>query len=106
MSRAEPTVVFVTLDPLNDTPGALRDYLHAFDDRIVGLTGTPGAIMSAAGRYGVGVERGSTTVDHSARWYLLDPAGRLVRVYGADATAVELASDLDRLAVDSPGSAR
>jgi protein SCO1/2 len=105
-SRAEPAVVFVTLDPLNDPPAALRDYLHAFDDRIVGLTGTPGAVMSVAERYGVGVERTSTSVGHSAKWYLLSPAGRLVRVYGSETTAVQLASDLDRVAYDNPGVSR
>lgn len=106
MNRATPAIVFVTLDPLNDPPSALRDYLHAFDDRIIGLTGTPGAVMSVAERYGVGVERSSTAVGHSAKWYLLNPAGRLVRIYGAEATAVELSSDLDRLAYDNSGESR
>jgi cytochrome oxidase Cu insertion factor (SCO1/SenC/PrrC family) len=76
------------------------------DDRIVGLTGTPGAVMSVAERYGVGVERTSTAVGHSAKWYLLNSSGRLVRVYGLETTAVQLASDLDRVASDNPGVSR
>jgi len=105
-SRSGQAVVFVTLDPLNDQPSALRDYLHAFDDRIIGLTGTPGAVMRVADRYGVSVERSSTAVGHSAKWYLLDPVGRLVRVYGPDAPADQLASDLESVARVKPGASQ
>jgi protein SCO1/2 len=100
-SASAPAVVFVTLDPLNDSPGALRAYLRNFDDRLVGLTGTPGAVSRVAERYGVGVARDSTSVAHSAKWYLLDPAGRLARVYSLDTPAEQLAADLDRVAQGS-----
>jgi len=96
-SASAPAIVFVTLDPLNDPPAALRAYVRGFDERVIGLTGTPGAVTRVAERYGVGVERGADAIGHSAKWYLLDPAGRVVRVYGLDTPAEQLAADLDRV---------
>jgi protein SCO1/2 len=103
-SASAPAIVFVSLDPLNDQPAALRAYLGSFDDRIIGLTGTPGAIERVADRYGVGIACSSTAVAHSAKWYLLDPAGRLVRVYGLDTPPPQLAADLDQVARGNPKS--
>ncbi len=36
-------VLFVTVDPEQDTPEQLRKYMSSFDARILALTGTPGA---------------------------------------------------------------
>jgi len=105
-SASAPAVVFVTLDPMNDPPAVLRAYLRAFDERLIGVTGTPGAVMRVAERYGVGAERDSRSIGHSARWYLLDPAGRLARVYPSDTPAEQLAADLDRVAHDSQEASR
>ena len=33
--------LFISVDPLRDTPNVLREYLEHFDHRIIGLTGTP-----------------------------------------------------------------
>lgn len=105
-SASAPAIVFVTLDPLNDQPAALRAYLRNFDEHFIGLTGTPGAVGRVAERYGVGVERDSSSVAHSAKWYLLDPAGRLARVYSLDTPAEQLAADLDRVAQGSLEASR
>lgn len=45
--------VFVTVDPERDTPEVLKEYLSAFDPRIVGLTGSPEEIRKFAKGYHV-----------------------------------------------------
>ncbi len=43
----EPTVVFVTTDPIRDTPERLREWLDNFGGDFVGLTGTAEEIRAA-----------------------------------------------------------
>ena len=94
----EPTaVVFVTLDPLSDSPDALRQYLGAIDARIVGLTGEPVKVAQAADHYGVGVRLNQGTLEHSSMWYLLDGRAQLRRVYGPTTPAEHLLADIRRL---------
>lgn len=87
-------VLFVTVDPENDTADHLKQYLARFDPRFVGLTGTPDEIDRIANLFMVkhdrshGVEvsneynRGKTFTDHSYLYahsqqiYLLDKSGR------------------------------
>lgn len=93
--------LFITVDPERDTMAVMRDYTRSFDPRIVGLTGTPADIAAAAQAYGVYYQPHRTgpgaddyTVDHSTYIYLMDPAGRFERGFGADASADELAAGI------------
>ncbi|GEP32881.1 SCO family protein [Nocardioides szechwanensis] len=45
--REEVDVVFVTTDPKNDTPSALRTYLDDYDPSFIGLTGDIESIIAA-----------------------------------------------------------
>ena len=78
-------VVFITIDPQRDTPGALRTYLAspAFPPATIGLTGTPAQIDVAARAYHVYYQKvpqgTSYSMDHSSVVYLMDPKGRFVR---------------------------
>jgi len=95
--RPHATVVFVTLDPLNDGPQQLREFVQRVDPRIVGLTGSPLQIEHAAERYGVGVRQRSGGIEHSSVWYLLDGQARVRRVYAPTTPARELVADVRRL---------
>jgi protein SCO1/2 len=93
--------LFITVDPERDTAAVMRDYTRSFDPRIVGLTGTPADIAAVAQAYGVIYERHHNgpaaddyVVDHSTYIYLMDPAGRFVRGFDADASADELAAGI------------
>jgi protein SCO1/2 len=93
------TPVFATLDPARDTPKILEHYLAAFGPRFVGLTGTPAAIAKIAHEYRVYYAKhplpGNTyAIDHSSAIYLLDPQGRFVKAYDAQATPAAIAEDL------------
>lgn len=73
--------VFVSVDPERDTQQQLSDYLTAFDQRIIALTGPPEAIKAMADAYRVyyqqvPLENGDYTVDHTASVFLLDANAR------------------------------
>jgi len=81
-------VFFVSVDPERDTPEHLREYLSAFDRRIVGLTGDAFQILATATAFNAYFERTSTSggdyaFDHSTRLYVVDRYGLLARTMPA-----------------------
>lgn len=75
-------IVFVTLDPVSDTPARLGQFLGQVHPRIVGVTGNPRAIEGLVDRFRVGVRAGSAgALEHSSYWYLIGPQGEVVRIY-------------------------
>lgn len=77
-------VLFVSVDPERDTPEHLKRYLSAFDDRIIGLTGTTQEVAAIGKSYRVFFEKVPSkdgqdyTMNHTASVYLMDKAGSLV----------------------------
>ncbi|WP_436638894.1 SCO family protein [Microbaculum sp. FT89] len=76
-------VAFVTVDPERDTPELMNNYLSAFGDRIVGLSGTPEQVSQIVKEYKVyrrkvEQEDGEYVMDHSASVYLMDADGKFV----------------------------
>lgn len=100
---ARAAVVFVTLDPLNDGPEQMREFVRRIDARIIGLTGSPAQIERAAENYGVAMRQVRGSVEHSSMWYLLDGQARVRRVYAHATPAHELVADLRRLGVAKGG---
>ncbi|XP_044469335.1 protein SCO1 homolog 2, mitochondrial [Mangifera indica] len=93
--------VFVTIDPQRDTPAQLRAYLKEFDSRILGLTGPVGAVRQMAQEYRiyfkkVEEEGGDYLVESSHNMYLMSPNMEVVRCFGVEYTAEELAEDLQK----------
>lgn len=83
-------VLFVTVDPERDTPDLLKDYLSAFDTRIVGLTGTAAEIAAVAKSYRAfyekvpskaGAKEGDYTMNHAASVYLMDANGKFMGTF-------------------------
>ena len=77
--------VFITVDPERDTPDRLRNHL-AFDERIIGLTGTPAAIDAARDGLHVYAKKVPLpdsameyTVDHQRLFYITDKNGTPVK---------------------------
>lgn len=75
-------IVFISVDPERDTPQALKDYLSTdgFPQGVIGLTGTPQQVRSAADAYRamyqkVGEGEGYT-MNHSLTVYLMGPDGK------------------------------
>ncbi len=75
-------ILFVTVDPDQDTPAFLKTYLSSFDPRIVGLTGSQSEIADVAKKYRALYQKVPTstgyTMNHEASVYLMDKAGKFV----------------------------
>lgn len=84
------TVALITVDPERDTPDVLADYVINFDvinfdPRILGVTGDPDQIRSAAEDFRVTYEKvpredGGYTMNHTAGVFLFHPDGRFANV--------------------------
>jgi protein SCO1 len=93
--------LFITVDPERDTPEVMRSYLSSFDDRIVGLTGSPQAVKSMTKAYKVYAKRvplkdGDYTMDHTALVYLMDKSGRFAGAFNLKRPPAEAAADFRR----------
>ena len=92
--------LFITVDPERDTPALLKNYTAAFDERILGLSGSPEFIRRVADNYKVRFEKvrepGAApdhyAVDHTAGMYLLGPDGRFLAKYPYATPVRELAA--------------
>lgn len=78
-------VYFVTVDPERDTEAKLRDYLQAFDPRIIALTGPRDALDPMLKAYRVYWKKSGDgddyAMDHTAAVYMLDGKGDLVGTF-------------------------
>lgn len=87
---------FVSVDPERDTPDVMRDYVWAFDKRILPLTGSREQVDAMLKAYRVYAKKvplddGDYTMDHSAAIYLMNADNKFVGTiaYGeAEETAV------------------
>jgi len=72
--------VFVTVDPERDTPDAMRDYVSAFSDRIVAISGPPDAVHAMVKDYKIYSRKvplgdGDYSMDHTGSMILQDAKG-------------------------------
>lgn len=97
--RVQP--MMISVDPGRDTPAVLKDYVAAFDPRIVGLTGTPDEVAAAARVYRSYYKRigdgDDYSMDHMLTIYLVDPDGRFLQLLPHDGSGKELAAIIRKL---------
>lgn len=97
---ADVRLVSATLDPEFDTPAVLAQHAKALGADTRGwhfVTGERDEVLAFAKRFGVITEPGdaSAPVVHNLRTAVIDPEGRLVKVYsGSDWSPAELVADL------------
>ena len=75
-------VVYVTVDPDNDSPARLHEYLNVFDPTFIGVTGTDAQLSTVRQEYGIITAKatgknGEAQVHHSSYIYLIDRSGYL-----------------------------
>lgn len=74
---------FVSVDPGNDDPADIAEYLAGFDPDFIGLNGPEPEIRRLADSMAVKFERfvddsGYESIDHTSSIMLIDPTGRMV----------------------------
>lgn len=91
-------VIFITVDPVRDTPEVIKAYTAAFDPSFIGLYGDAKRTRETADEFKVyykQVPTGSSyTMDHSALSYVFDPQGRLRLAMRHEQTAADYAHDI------------
>lgn len=99
--QARFVAVFVSVDPERDTPEVLKAYAEFFPVPMLGLTSRPEVIAELADRYGAQYYRvelpGSPlgySIDHSAALYLIDPQGKLRKIFRHQAPPERVAEDI------------
>jgi len=109
--RAETDVVFVSTDPKDDTPAALRSWLNSFNSSFIGLTGDFTTIQKAARSVGISVDPpvknadGSVTSTHGAEVLGYFPTDHRAHVlFTSDAGSSEYAHDIPLIAAATPGT--
>jgi len=93
--------IFITVDPERDTPKVVGEFIRNFDDRIVGLTGSPKAIEAVEKQYAVYAKKeapgpgGAYLVGHSQIAYLMDKDGKPITSLPIEKDAAALVEQLD-----------
>lgn len=96
-------VLFVTLDPVRDTPQVLKQYVPSFNPTFIGLTGTESDVAQTASAFKVFYQKQKSeggrgyTLDHSANTFVFDTVGRLRLMYGFGTPEEKIVQDINRL---------
>lgn len=83
---AKVAPLFISVDPVNDTPALMAAYVANFHPRLIGLSGSETDIAAAAKAYRVHRRKltqahhgeGQYTIDHGSLTYLMGPDGRFL----------------------------
>jgi protein SCO1/2 len=92
--------IFITVDPARDTPAVMKQYVNAFDPRLIGLTGTEGQIAAVAKEYGVFYQKAQNSgssdylMDHMSQAILFDPEGKPIALLPQDQNGPAVAAEL------------
>jgi len=93
-------ILFVTLDPENDSPEILQYYTHTFGSQVVGLRPlNQGDLQTLVKRYRVsyGKDSKNSTISHSGAVYIFDATGTIRLVATQQANSNAIAHDLKQL---------
>lgn len=88
--------IFITIDPMRDTPPVLKSYLSKFGAGLIGLTGSNAQIASVAHKYAVAFDTndleasGTSVISHSTYIYLMGPDGKFLNLFPITITVAQL----------------
>jgi len=92
--------LFVSVDPERDSPAQLGKYVHYFNPRFLGATGTDDVLRALTGQLGLLYRRveGQKTamgylIDHSASMLLIDPEAGLSAIFSSPQDPQLIAED-------------
>lgn len=96
--------IFITVDPVRDTPAVLKQFAAAFYPRLVALTGTPAQIDAVKKSFAIFSQAepkrpdGGYIVDHSRIAYLFGPDGKPLALLPQDKSPDEIVAEIKRWA--------
>lgn len=96
--------IFVTVDPVRDTPPVLKQFASAFYPRLVALTGTPAQIDAVKKSFAIYSQAeskrpdGGYIVNHSRLAYLFGPDGKPLALLPQDKSPEEIVAAIKRWA--------
>ncbi len=89
--------ILITVDPERDTPPVMKEYVQAFHESMIGLTGTPEQIAAAAKAYRVYYQKVKLpnssldySMDHSGFLYLMSRDGKYLAHFRHNATPEDI----------------
>ena len=97
--RGKVAPIFITVDPVRDTPAIMKDYVAAFETPITALSGSKAQVAAAAREYRVyylaqDEKGGDYNVAHSSIIYLMDPRGRFAASFTHETPPEKIAAKL------------
>ncbi len=96
-SNRDVQFVFVSVDPVRDTPEVLRKYVGNFNPEFIGVTGANESLTPLTRQLGIYARpeppdaHGHYSMDHGAPVLLIDPAGRLLGVFQSPRSPLDVA---------------
>ena len=89
--------ILISLDPENDTPETMKDYIDNddFPKGLIGLTGTPDQIVAVTKAYKIYFRKKDEYItDHQSLFYVMDPRGRLARPLAGEMAPAQVAAQI------------
>lgn len=93
-------VIMVSVDPERDTPDIIAEHVRRYDERFLGVSGTPDEVAAASTPFGIfyesvpGSEATQYLVNHTATITALDQQGRVRVVYPHGTVGEDIAADI------------
>ncbi len=94
--------MFITVDPERDTPEVVGEFVSAFSQDMIGLTGSSEQVKAAADTFRVYYERGEDLgngqylMNHSNIAYLFGPDGEPITTLPTDQGAEAVAAEIEK----------
>ena len=92
--------LFISVDPIRDSPEKVKEYLKDFHPALIGLTGSPEQVDQVAKNYRVYYSQSKPDsdndylVDHTIITYLVNPKGEFVDYYGKNKTVAQVSAGI------------
>jgi protein SCO1/2 len=102
--RPPARFVFITVDPVRDTPEQLASFVSYFNKQFIGVTGSDGELDKLTGQLGVlhvkvpdQADPENYLVDHSASVFLVDPRGNYHALFTPPLSADAISTDFHKI---------